>query len=575
MWIVVVVGMIISMLTLLIHCFKKSKKTCTPQNKPCANSKQCCDDLYCSTHYGCVSCIQEKDTCTTQAECCEGLHCNGSSGTCEKCEGTTGNSCLGGTSCCLPLKCVGGKCIDCINLGDDCSGGKPCCSDLKCNSENKCSDCKVIGNNCTENEECCDGVCNNYVCTKCPSNCAVDKDCCSGQYCGGVTCTNCAKINEYCGNSNECCGDTTLCYNFVCTTPQEFTSMGAFLIVNKENTQSVSEDIKWVDGSTTWETSTANFWFWSLIQGDEKGLYLGVEVKDVSNFGTRYYVAEPELGNLTLLNKGNVPQAKSIRLNLDGTITNTNQALFLTHDLTWSSSKSDCYKFTIVVPTSGSEIGGTCLNDVDCALPYRSCTEGKCVACYEAGRQNCNTSFLNRCNIKNPNRFNWECVVPNKICGTPTTRCNPEEIQSCNTVTRMWECLNQPSGQCPVLPTDFLCGPPDKFQPMCNPNTNNNWICQSICTVKPDITCDTGSVPICYSDETTGLYKWHCVPGTIDDCDLVPFSPNCLQTDNFQFYDSDNHCLRKCKYEMTKNDLLNSFTQGGSGIDLVQNIPVV
>ena len=70
MWIVVVVGMIISMLTLLIHCFKKSKKTCTPQNKPCANSKQCCDDLYCSTHYGCVSCIQEKDTCTTQAECC-------------------------------------------------------------------------------------------------------------------------------------------------------------------------------------------------------------------------------------------------------------------------------------------------------------------------------------------------------------------------------------------------------------------------------------------------------------------------------------------------------------------------
>jgi hypothetical protein len=554
MWIIVVVGMIVSILTLLIHCLHKPKKTCVQQNESCANSQQCCDNLYCSTvvgeDYKCVNCIPQNDKCENQEQCCSGLNCN--SGICEKCVSKIGGPCGKDSLCCAPLQCgVNSQCVNCITIGGDCSGG-PCCNELKCNSENKCHD------------------------PNCSKPCGDGKKCCSDQYCDASSnnCVDCKKKDESCELSTDCCGNN-ICIDKKCSENKEFEPMGAFLIVNTEKTQSVSidgHDITWVDRSTAWDASTSNFWFWSFIQDK---LYLGVEVK-VSNIGNRYYVMDPVLNEtITLLGENNNPQDKNIKLNNDGTITNTTETLFLTEDLKWSSNKSECYAFTIVVP-SGSKIGGTCIKDENCALPYQSCTEGSCVACYQNGRANCNTSFFNRCNQKNPNKFNWECVVPSQTCGTPTIRCKDTEIQSCNPLTRKWECLNQPSGQCspsPPPPDDgFLCEPPDKFQPMCNPNTNNNWICKSICTEIPDVKCNTDYVPICYPDETTGLYNWHCVPKSSDSCDSVPFSPNCLEQDNIILYDSSGHCSRKCPYDMTKNDLLNYL---GSSIDLVTDIPVV
>jgi hypothetical protein len=557
MWIIVVVGMIVSILTLLIHCLQKPKKTCAQQNEICANSQECCDNLYCSTvvanDYKCVACITEGNNCENQPQCCSGLNCNSTSGKCEKCVSKIGGPCGRDSLCCDPLQCVNNNiCANCSQIGGDCSD-RPCCNELECNSDRKCSD------------------------PNCSKPCG-DGKCCSDQYCDASNnCVDCKKKDEICELSTDCCGNNICSIDKKCSEKKEFEPVGAFLIVNADNTEYVSvndgHDITWVDGSTAWYASTAKFWFWSLIQDK---LYLGVEVKDVSNIGNRYYVMDPANNEkITLLGENNYPQNKNIKLNNDGTITNTTETLFLTKELNWSLNKSECYTFIFVLPSDDHKIGDNCIQDKDCALPYKSCTEGSCVACYQNGRETCNTSFFNRCNQKNPNKFNWECVVPSQICGTPTEHCEKDtEIQSCNPLTRKWEC-NQPSGQCsslPPPPPGFVCGPSDKFQPMCNPNTNNNWICQSICTAIPDVKCDDDYEPICYADETTGLYEWHCVQKSRDSCESVPFSPNCLQADNKIIYDSNGNCSRKCPNDMTKNDLLNYLE---SPIDLVTDIPVV
>lgn len=583
MWIIVVFGMIVSILTLLIHCLQKSKKKCSSQNETCSNSNDCCDNLYCSgdsgdTGYTCITCKPENFACDKQAQCCSGLHCN--SNTCQKCESLIGGSCDQNTQCCEPLQCVQNKCVNCIPFGDECNEKNSCCGEFKCNSDHKCSNCTASSDEfCNTNENCCEGSCNQKKCDKtCSKTCTSGVSCCSGQYCDdSQNCVDCKILRDKCLLSTDCC-EKNICFKGVCSVNEEFESMGAFLIVNDDRKQSVSVDvgkIKWVQGYTTWDSSTAIFWFWSSIKDN---LYLGVEVMDtITNNGIRYYVENPNSGeSITLLGNGYYPQNKNIRLNKDGTITNTTQTLFLTKDLIWSSSSSDNYTFTIVVPSVGTEIGGNCSNNDECALPYGSCTEGKCVACYDSGRLSCNTSFFNRCNQQHPNKFYWECVVSNKICGTPTTVCKDTQILSCDPISREWECLALPSDQCSALPPNgFACEPSSKFQPMCNVNTNNNWICQSICTAIPGVQCDATHVAICYPDETTGLYTWHCIPVSKDQCQYVPFSPNCSVQDNITFYDSGKNCIRKCPYDMTKNDLLNWWSYLGNPPDEVTDIPVV
>ena len=589
MWIFVGIGIIVTIITLFIHCLG-STKTCSKLNESCENDKNCCTNLYCGSGpngYKCINCKTENQPCSKQSDCCNTLHCNnlssGYDGTCEKCESVIGNSCGTDIRCCDSLVCDSNNtCSNCVANGSPCHPNSQCCDSLTCKKHDlgsTCSDCKDNGKECTTSLDCCIGSCVDSKCSdSCPKQCTDTNKCCISQYCNtGNNCVDCLNNGDACTLSEDCC-NTFFCKDKTCTKNKISDAMGSFLIYNTDFTKYLTV----TNGKISWLQNTDDvswikppipqvFFFWSsdYYKTQENILYFGVEVN--SNSGsTRYYFNTPNEGDPIVLLEQTVHQTtQDIKIQTDGTITNANGNLYLSENLTWTTNK---FYFNIVQPVGG-DIGSSCTSDDNCSVPYTSCSnEGKCVPCYSQKRvASCNTGFTNTClpNSIDVNSYKWECTLTDPICGPVDVQCDIDKMLSCDPDSRKWHCIDY-NTPCTILPpSGFICQPDTKFQPVCSPNTGGKWVCQSFCPPSSTVTCQQDYVAACYAD-ATGIYDWRCIPTSTDGCASVPFPPNCMNNDAKTFYDTQELCERKCPNDMNIDDLKLYLSQKGSPIAVVQ-----
>ena len=197
--------------TFEFECSTAPEGACCGDNgycQPCDTGEPCndsnpCPDGSCCVNNACITCDVE---CTFNTDCNEGSSCiNNVCQPCPEPECSSSSDCPDGQCCyfgqcsycgpeppdvgcgCIPPRCPGGGCGDCIVGGvvGCCPDGLTCCG----------------GNDCCEPSRCCGG-----------NQCCPDyrPDCCGGECCGG-------DYGSCCGN--VCCPADKCCVNNECIDP--------------------------------------------------------------------------------------------------------------------------------------------------------------------------------------------------------------------------------------------------------------------------------------------------------------------------------------------------------------------